>query len=81
MRQTVCVGVGPLEAEIPFHIPWWERLKERNRLAEERYRPLRSFTYVEKDPCPFCDASFVHVVLLDTEHICRKCGNTFEFRG
>jgi len=81
MSQTISIGMGRLEAQIPITIPWWERLKARNRAAEVRYRPLRQFVYVEKDPCPFCDASFVHIVLMDNKHLCHKCGNTFEFRG
>ena len=81
MSQRVSIGMGQLELEIPIEISWWERLKKRNRRAEAKYRPLRSFTYVEKDPCPLCGSSFVHIVLLDTKHLCRQCGNTFDFRG
>lgn len=81
MSRSISVGMGDLGIDIPIVIPAWERLKARNRLAERKYRPLRQFRYVEKDPCPMCDANFVHVVMMDSKHYCRKCNNTFDYRG
>ena len=81
MSQRICVGVGQVEVEIPIRIPWWERLKERKKAIQRKYQQCSGFVYVEKDPCPSCGASFVHVVMLDNKHNCRKCGHTFDFRG
>ena len=81
MSHRISIGMGGLEVDVPLSIPWWEKLKERNKSAEAKYIPLRSFKYVPKDPCPLCGADFVHVVLMDIKHSCRKCGGTFEFRG